>query len=240
MRKITINIGVCDDDELFLEEFVKDLNGLNFSNTTKKIFTFSSGEELLSSDKPLDTLFLDIKMDGADGMSIAAALRNQGFHGHIIFLTNYPEYMSDAFTVKAFRFLTKPVSKDELARVLYDVEKDIYSNYKIAFNSTSGEASVWLDDILYIESVHNNTYLHTRQNSIRTRIPIRDWLSLLPQDRFIQTHRSYILSLRYVENITSSGIYLSEPAACLPVSKKNIPLVKAAHLSYLDKYAAII
>ncbi len=239
MTTMTIRIAICDDEKIFADDFYRLLSQTDFSNCKKEVALYYEGAPLLDRVSDYDLIFLDIKLNETNGINLAKNIRDKGFLGHIVFLTNYPEYMPDAFAVRAFRYLTKPVSKSTLATLLSDVEKDLYRNKKISFPITGGEASIWQDDILYIEAVHNSTFVYTRQNMIKTRISIRDWLKLLPSDRFIQSHRSYIISLRYTETITNAGIRLSEVSPVIPIARGRIDMVKEAHLNYLDEYGSI-
>ena len=75
---------------------------------------FSSGEELLrfwrqEDREQIDILFLDISMDGTDGMETAEQIRawqkerNEPLWGSLpllIFVTGHPEYMAKAFSFR--------------------------------------------------------------------------------------------------------------------------------------------
>jgi len=70
---------------------------------------FSSGEELLLSDKNIDILFLDIQMSGKDGMETARELRKKDKNMILIFVTAVEEYVFQAFDVGAFHYIVKPI-----------------------------------------------------------------------------------------------------------------------------------
>ena len=83
-----INIAICDDEK-YISDKVKKL-ALDFfhrKNVEIKISQFGSGEELLRYNKSIDILFLDIQMDGIDGMETARKLRSQNYKGYLIFIT---------------------------------------------------------------------------------------------------------------------------------------------------------
>ena len=233
---MTLRIAICDDDQIFTDNFLKMLRGINISSYTLETETYSSGNELLDSPCDFDLIFLDIKLnDSADGIDIASILRDRNYKGYIVFLTNYPDYMPMAFSVYAFRFLLKPIAEKDLVSLISDIKSDLYKNKKITFPTVGGHSSVWLDDILYIESHHNSTYMFTRQNEIKTRTPINDWVKLLSNDHFVRCHRSYIVSLRYIETILPNGIRLSEASPLIPVARNRLTEEKDAYFKYLKE-----
>lgn len=117
-----MNIAVCDDEEN-IRYLIKRL--IEKQDAYCRIMEFSSGEELLrfweqEDREQLDILFLDISMDGTDGMETAEQIRDWkeereevlwGSLPLLIFVTGYPEYMPKAFSVNAFQYLVKPVDE---------------------------------------------------------------------------------------------------------------------------------
>ena len=117
-----MNIAVCDDEEN-IRYLIKKL--IEKQDASCRIMEFSSGEELLrfweqEDSEQLDILFLDISMDGTDGMETAEQIRDWkeereevlwGSLPLLIFVTGYPEYMPKAFSVNAFQYLVKPVDE---------------------------------------------------------------------------------------------------------------------------------
>ncbi len=124
-----MNIAVCDDEEN-IRCLIKKL--IEKQSKDCQIMEFSSGRELLhfwrqKDREQIDILFLDISMDGADGMETAEQIRdwkvekNEPLWGGLpllIFVTGYPEYMPKAFSVNAFQYLVKPIDEREFEDAL--------------------------------------------------------------------------------------------------------------------------
>ena len=71
-----INIAICDDEKFMSDE----LSGLLYEffspqNIEIKICQFTNGSALLKSNKPLDLIFLDIRMNGTNGMDVAEIIK---------------------------------------------------------------------------------------------------------------------------------------------------------------------
>lgn len=122
-----LNIAVCDDEEnvrCLLKKLIEK------QTMDCRILEFSSGGELLhfwrqEEREQIDILFLDIAMDGADGMETAEQIRawkeerEEPLWGSLpllIFVTGHPEYMAKAFSVNAFQYLVKPIDEKEIGR----------------------------------------------------------------------------------------------------------------------------
>lgn len=115
-----MNIAICDDEEN-IRIYIRKL--IQKQEPFCKITEFSSGKELLefqdeTNAEEIDILFLDISMGDEDGMTVAKQLRSQmeskkeavwGSLPLLIFVTGYPEYMQEAFSVNAFQYIVKPI-----------------------------------------------------------------------------------------------------------------------------------
>lgn len=115
-------IAVCDDEQIFVDEIIYKLQ----SRSNKyQIVYFNSGEELTNSVLDFSILFLDIEMPGLSGMETAFKLREMNYDGIIIFLTSHTEFMPEAFKIKDFRFLDKPIDQEKFDEALTSAEKEI-------------------------------------------------------------------------------------------------------------------
>ena len=124
---------------------------------------FANGEDFLSSSrhKHFDVVFLDIFMEGADGISTAQIFRRADVNCLLIFLTSSTEHMADAFLVHAFGYLEKPLDEQTLYRVLDDVSK-FYAKKQPFLELPLGKqtAAVLYSDILYVTADSNYIELH--------------------------------------------------------------------------------
>jgi DNA-binding LytR/AlgR family response regulator len=62
---------------------------------------------------------------------------------------------------------------------------------------------VMLDDILYIESMKDYIKVVTKSRTIITKQSISSVEAMLPEKKFIRTHRSFIVSLDKIKSFTS-------------------------------------
>ena len=123
-RAIDLRIAVCDDEQHFRDSLVKAFSEYtNEGIKSIEIHEFSSGEDLLSSENDYDIISLDYKMSGINGLETARELRRKDVTSKIIFATNYMQFVYEAFEVRAFRFLRKPIKTEQLYKAIDDYIK---------------------------------------------------------------------------------------------------------------------
>lgn len=231
---MNLNIAICDDDNTIIEDIKNKL--LAYRNDYQ-IDSFNSGIELLKSQTQYDLIFLDIEMPEINGMDVALKLRKINFKGHLVFLTSHTEFMPDAFKVKAFRFLKKPINADDFKETIIESEKEILNNKKLVIHSTDGIKLLYLNDIICFETIKCYTYLYTKGGDIETRKSLRDWMETLGTEHFIQVHKSFGIALRYIDTIESNCIIMKYTEMKVPVSRRKVAIVKKAFFEYVKRYA---
>ncbi|MBS7564277.1 response regulator transcription factor [Mucilaginibacter sp. Bleaf8] len=165
----------------------------------------------LLQQKPVDLMFLDIKMPGLNGTEFLRSLKHPP---KVIFTTAYGEYALDGFDLNVVDYLLKPIS---LERFMQAVDK-VYrlNDHKPSAMLTPAlpvgdtEAFLYLkverktikiniNDILWIESLrdyvkvvaHNHVYISKQRISFLEE--------MLPERRFVRIHRSFIVALSKIE-----------------------------------------
>ena len=165
---MTYKIAVCDDEQIFVDDVVKKLKE---QSEQCEISEYISGEELLNSSLEFDMIFLDIEMTGINGINAAFTLRERGFDGMIIFLTSHTEFMPDAFKVKAFRFLDKPLDSEKFNEAFSEAKKEIMNTEHILLSDRSGKTVyLKLTDIVYLEAYGDGTLSMAKRERFTIRI----------------------------------------------------------------------
>ena len=168
-----MQIVICDDDSRISAVLAEKVGKLY---PDSEISTVNSGEELVAfiGNTSPDIVLLDIQMTGMDGMETARKLRADGCESVIIFVTGVSDYVFDAFDVRAFHYLIKPVSDEKLKDVLETAEASIRglnSKEKATDNdryftiqSGGSHIRVLLGTIVYAEVFNRRIVLHTINN----------------------------------------------------------------------------
>ena len=104
-----MKIAICDDEKKASEALLEILR--ECPESVEKTDVYFSGEELLRAKEQYDLLFLDIDMEGIDGIETARKIRLKDKKVKIVYVTAYSEYAGKAFSVHAFGYLLKPVKR---------------------------------------------------------------------------------------------------------------------------------
>ena len=165
----------------------------------------------------VDLVFLDINMPNINGIELVKSLNTRPL---IIFTTAHSEYAMDSYEVKAVDYLLKPF---DFPRFLMAVNKA----QDLLMKSSSGEDFVFVstgnqkqrivyEDVLYIEGEGNYVKYIFDQSNTMVRSSIKNTMQVLPKNRFVQIHRSYIVPFSKIEKIEDSHVYIQDHK--LPVS----------------------
>src|SRR5690606_35179355 len=157
----------------------------------------------------------------------------------IIFITGKTKYAFKAFDYDAVDYLRKPITKE---RFLSAVHKAI-TNYKlkneegfddedfIFVKSNLKKRKVFLNELKYIEALGDYVKLVTDHESLVVLSTMKSFATLLPQDRFMRIHKSYIVNLEKVERYNSKAVEIE--GELLPLSRnKKVELVEALSSSF--------
>lgn len=227
-----LHIAVCDDEQIIMEQLKKLLETYR---PDCMVTMYLNGEGLLDAFDQYDLIFLDIEMPQTNGMELAAKLRELQYDGEVIFLTGYTDYMQDAFKVRAFRYLQKPIREDQLEEALCAAEEEFQQQYLVL----TGEKvfRIKIRDILYLEAVHNETYIVTKTGELVVRSPMREIYEMLDPAEFIQTHKSYVVALRAIRYVGNQEVVLQELQPRIPLSRRRQQEVRKAYMEYIKKHA---
>lgn len=74
-------------------------------------------------------------------------------------------------------------------------------NHKIVCKKNNINYSILVDNIYYIESVDNKTFIYTRDNCYEINSPLYELEELLRNNRCIRISKSMILNLSYLKSV---------------------------------------
>ena len=198
----TLRIAICEDEKKDAERLASLISK---SGVAAEVTNFESGESFLAFHPAgrFDLVFFDINMIGLSGVEAARALREADDACAVVFTTNSPDHMPEAFDVGASQYLIKPLQYEKLGKVLKKcLDMKELSQKTCLIKTKSGHVNVPLDHIYYVEVIDHNCLAHTANGVIETDyMTMRDFEDLLPPPRFLRCYKSYIVNLSYVEKI---------------------------------------
>jgi len=211
-----IKIAICDDEEIYrnhikekCEAFFQTEFGREYLAELSGIDLFTSGEELMSTEEEYDILFLDIELPGQNGIEVKNYFKRQREKTRIIFLTNYDEWMKDAFGKNVVDFLIKSTDEEKFESVMKETLLDICGKI-VEVKSNKGRVLIQVRDIKYIKAAHNYTHVVMDRTGYQWILKsMKEWEEILPSYLFCRIHQSYIVNFDYFVS-DKRGVILDE------------------------------
>ncbi len=226
-----MKIALCDDSSIFRRDVRTKVEGY-FNSLDLVIDEYESGESLLKTLQILsyDLLILDIEMNGIDGLETAREIRSSGSDMPIILLTSHTEFAMDGYEMGVFRFLAKPVNEEKLYKALDDIVSRMSDDKKIMLRIDGEDRMISVSSIMYITA--SNVYLDVvmKDGTLVVRKKLKDIMEELPEELFVQIHRSSIVNVSYVASISAGDVVMHDGKK-LSATKQKIAELK----SYLMK-----
>lgn len=203
------------EDEIPAQKIIK--NFLNKLPDIELIATFNAAIEANSFLKKVtvDLVLLDINLPDISGIDFIKTVKNPPA---IIMTTAYPDYAVNSFELDTIvDYLVKPFSFDRFLKAINKVkdrlqksENTNHNQSEILFlNVDKTLHKIVLDDIIYIESDRNYITVVTSKQKLSYIESLKSWKEKLPNNQFIQTHKSYIINRKFVDKISGNEIYVS-------------------------------
>lgn len=217
-------VVICEDCENSRELIKKTLKKIqNDSKYTIRIIEFENGEELINNyPENIDIFMLDIEMGNLSGMDVAREIRKRDNNTQIIFTTGNPSYLQEGYEVRAYRYLIKPFSVDELKQHILACINDIKikKSKNIVVQEKNNIYKIPIDEILYIEVYKKDITIHTQNNEYQVKMSITNIEKELIQYNFFRCHRSYLVNLKKVDSLKGNVIVIKNIE--IPVSRYRI------------------
>ena len=201
-----------DDEPKALEIIQNHAARISFLQI-QEIFTnpFTALEYL--NHASIDLIFLDINMRDISGLDLLNAIDKGKFL--IIFTTAHSEFALQSYEVEALDYLLKPFDFSRFLRSVVKAQDKLSIrgnvNKDFFFVSTGNQQrKISFNDVLYIKGSGNYVTYHRDTEKIVVRSTIKETLSLLPPQIFVQVHRSYIIALNKLEKITTTMLLLDD------------------------------
>ncbi len=236
-----ISIAICDDEKYISEKIKKMVKGFfRKKNVEISVVQYSSGEELLKSNKEIDILFLDIGMRGMDGIETARRLRGHGYNGFLIFITVLKEMVFQSFEVQPFDYLVKPVQEGDFEKTmerLFRSMQDRLSPEKANLLVRKGCESniISFQDIICCEIIDRKVYLYLVSGEVIDFYERIENLEKKLDGRFFRCHRSYLINLNHLKSYRNNTAYMADGRE-IPVSRLRSKEFSNVILQYMKEW----
>ncbi len=224
----TIKCLLVDDEPLarnVLKRYINEVPVLELAgecaNAVETILTLQN--------KPVDLIFLDIRMPQLNGTDLLRTVKNLP---KVIFTTAYAEYALEGYELDIVDYLMKPVRFDRFLQAVNKAfslqqhksvvtkEQPLRENQQDSFVYLRVDrkmTKVLFRDILYVESMKDYVKVVTPIGTLITKQSLSSVEAMLPEKMFIRIHRSFIVSADKIKAYTGDMIEVGK--AEIPIGK---------------------
>ena len=232
-----MRILICDDD-LEMSMQLKEILQCFFSTSSlniPEITIYNNGTDLLLDSGEKDIVFLDIELPDVSGIYVGNELKKTNSNTIIFIVTSYSQYLDDAMRFHVFRYLSKPLDKQRIFRNMKDA-LEIYNTtiIKVPIETRDGVYVTSASDIIFVESHGHTVTVHTLQKDYNSVHNIKYWIEQLNMPCFFNSHRSFVVNLKYVSDFDHTLIHLHNNAFEAYLTRRKYTQFKDAYLLYLE------
>jgi len=234
-----IKIAFCDDEMEVLHQMNELLDRYQVERNEDITYAaFQSPFELLTEiEKGIrpDILFLDVVMPGQNGMDVAKEIRQYDTNMKIIFLTSSPEFAVESYTVGAYFYQLKPIWEESFFRLMDSVLSECEKKKKnsLILRSKDGITRVNLQQLEYCEVLGRKLLFHLENGAVLEGAGSLDDLAgqLMQYSNFFRPHRSFLVNMEYIQNISSRSIKMVNDAV-IPIPHGKCSEIKNTYMEY--------
>ena len=219
-----LKVLIADDDEgmrSIMKHMIDRVEGFQLVGEA------TDGEETLTRVEALkpNVVFLDVEMPKLTGVDCARMIQDMNPATIIIFATAHDDYMSDAFEVYAFDYLVKPFKIERVIQTLERIRERMAGleacpeeassvitaerkpiDGRLMLHHREGVSFIDLSDVLLVQREDRATVLYTMEDGrYVTSDSLAEMEDRLPRDVFFRCHKSYIINLNHIKDITPYG-----------------------------------
>lgn len=214
------------DDEYVAHDIIKgycDL--LPNMDLQKNCYDALEALDYLSTNE-VDLIFLDLNMPKLKGFDFLKTLNSPP---KVIVTTAYSEFALEGYELNVTDYLLKPFSFERFLKAVnkaigsFEIKPTIRKEESTQKPSTiflradKKYTQVNVDNILYLESVGNYAKVVLKDEIVTVREKISDLLESLPNENFIQVHKSFAVASHHIHSIEGNRIFIAEHT--VPIGK---------------------
>ena len=233
-----MRIAICDDNPAearLLAKIIEDFAAGEHQQL--QLSLFSDSEDMLAAAQanPFALYFLDIIMPGMDGIAAAREIRAADGDACIVFLSTSNDFAYQSYRVQASDYLLKPADKVQVEALLRRLQAQIAeSSDCICIQRGRGFMRLPAAQLSYLEINQKQLYFYLADGQVR-QVPgtLAEYEpELLSRSEFVKIHRSYIVNLRQVAQLSPDGCVMFSGKS-LPISRLMYEDVRKAYMAHL-------
>jgi DNA-binding LytR/AlgR family response regulator len=213
------NCLIIEDEPLaseILEDYIHQVSFLQLKGVCRDALFAASA---LQKEK-IDLIFLDIHLPKLKGLDFLKTLKNPPL---VILTTAYHEYALQSYELNVVDYLLKPIEFNRFLQAIQKLPNEIKNSQNTDnqlvmnnerayhfFNVDKKKIKIYLDEILYIESIKEYVRVVSLSQTIITKYQLGQLEEFLNPQDFIRIHRSFLVAKAHITAYTSTFVELGK------------------------------
>lgn len=231
------SVAICDNEAVIcssLEKTILEYEQIKYGKTKSNIEMFYDGNKLIeyiTQGNRFDLIFLDIEMNGINGVEVGKYIRKQmnDYITQIVYISGKQQYAMELFQNQPLNFLLKPIDENEVINYLEVARRRLdHNGCFFEFMENREYYRIPCRDILYFEVQERKIriittsgiyYTYKKLNNVKEivgKIASRD----IENCDFISVHKSYYLNFIQVISYSYEEMKMSN-GDIVPISRSN-------------------
>ncbi|KJD31740.1 transcriptional regulator [Tamlana nanhaiensis] len=210
-----MNCIIIEDEipaQNIIKNYIKKLPNVEI----KGVFKAAIEANAFLNTNQVDVVFLDINLPDMPGLDFIKTIKNPP---EIIITTAYPEFAVSSFELDTIvDYLVKPFSFNRFLKAVNKAETRLQPNEDLPslnneyffLNVDKTLHKITVKSILYIESQRNYITVVTESQKLSYIDSLKNWVEKLPENQFLQVHKSFIINRKFVDKISGNIVYVSQ------------------------------
>jgi DNA-binding LytR/AlgR family response regulator len=231
-----MRIAIVEDDRIDMSQLRRTLETFcSNSGIPCELEGFAAGEDFLAafSAGKYEMIFFDNYIGETLGINLARHVRKTDTEAALVFVTTSPDFAVESFDIGALHYIMKPVTLEGIAKV--------FDRWKVGREMPAPMVELLVnrvpihipaDSIQYIETADKNCIIHCQKQELKVHITMDKLAEQLPGDKFLRTHRSFIVSMDFIKRMSDHAFLLKNDGT-VPVSRLAWAEAKSKYMEYL-------
>lgn len=224
------NCLIVEDEPLAAEILEDYIHQVPFLQLLAKCYDAVFALEILQNEK-VDLIFLDIHLPKLKGLDFIKSLNEPP---QIIITSAYTEYALQGYELNVIDYLLKPIEFNRFIMAvnklkpineverLNNISSTLPERPYLFFNVSKKKVKMFLDEILYIESLKEYIKVISKDKSILTKFQLGEIEDILNKNNFLRIHRSFIVAKDKIDAFSATDIEINGQQIPIGRSYKEI------------------
>lgn len=220
-----MNVLIYEDENIYIDKLRIVLSKYNINLTV-----CSTADDFLNCSQLFDIAFVDIEVEGLDGLNATRILKTRSKNCIVVAYTHYDGYAVNGYKYGIDRYILKTATIEELSNEIEIIINEYFkNNNKVQIVNNGMHYNILLNDIVYIESCHNSLcIIHLLDKDFTIRSTFSDLLDTLNYEYIVRVHKGFAINIKNIFSVSKTQAIM--------INQEVVPIGKLYRENFENQY----